>query len=270
MGLFDDPGPTPAEQEQLDRALAETEKQITRDRGILQELQKREKRASLTIERAAQAAEAGLLTPQQAANIRERQFNILTGFQERTLNLLRGEGPVDPGFERDADERRQQLRQRLVKQLGPDFENTSSGRRALERLEESIQAGRADQRRFELFGSSAESRAIQDQFAGKAGQAVTIADLQSRSPGLFQLRGFQSGNIGLLGQSLDRLSSITAREQARQDAAIAGAGKAIGIGAGMLSGGLLSGGGQPLQTSSPDLTMPEQTFPKEFPGLKFP
>ncbi len=283
MGLFDDPGPTPQEQALLDQQLALTNQQIERDEKILAELAQREKVASTTIQRANQAAEAGLITTAQATTIRENQVNILTGFQERTLNLLRGEGPVDPGFERDVSEEEQRLRQRLVKQLGPDYENTSSGRRALQRFFESVRSGRAERRRVELFGSSAEARDIQGLFGQQQAQSVTIADLFARSPGLFQQKGFQTTNIGMLGTSLDRLSAITAREQQRQAAGVAGLGKAVGIGAALalapVTGGLslaavpaiagFSAGGTPPPGTGTSFSMPTPEFRKAFPKVKF-
>lgn len=91
-------------------------------------------------------------------------FNLLN---ESLNSALRGEEPVDPTLANQFDEEERALRERLRRQLGPDFESSDIGVRAL---------GDLADRRSRAF-SSFNQQAIRDFSALTEGRATALSNL---------------------------------------------------------------------------------------------
>lgn len=66
----------------------------------------------------------------------EQRQELETAFLERSLAAVKGELPVNPALIRDLDDQEKLLRERLRKQLGPGFENSTPGIQALSEFNE--------------------------------------------------------------------------------------------------------------------------------------
>ena len=203
----------------------------------------------------------------------EREIALEAG--ERTLAGLRGELPVDPALERDLANRKEEVKERLLRQLGPGFETSSPGIETLARFDEEAQVVRSAVRQGQLTTNEAvalgRTQAASDrqtrflntlsQFGTFPTSGVNPSAVLNTQPGLPASIGATAGllnsNIATLaalessigGARGERLSIFNTRAQG----AIANANaqsqffgslfQGIGsLGGGVLGGGLSTGG----------------------------
>lgn len=196
--------------------------------------------------------EGGALDPTGDPN-----FSVAFQLQNETLvRALRGEEPVDSTLRTAFEEREQTLRERLRRQLGPDFETTTAGADALANFD------REKSEAFEQFNRSVvgqfsqltESRAAA--LSNLTGQRIN--QLFSPSSASFQraqaLGGVAQDRIALQDQQLrerefrlsgavsDANAKLAAQQQADQRGAALGAGLSA-IGSGLVGFGTTPGGG---------------------------
>lgn len=66
--------------------------------------------------------------------LRQQQQTLQSEFMNRTQAALEGRLPVDPGLTQSLDQQEQQLRERLMQQLGPGYETSTPGIEALSKF----------------------------------------------------------------------------------------------------------------------------------------
>lgn len=86
----------------------------------------------------------------EAAALKEQRAGIEKLFLERSEAALKGELPIAPALERELEEGRLNLEERLRKQLGPGFETSTPGIEALDRFFRSGEELREGARRGDL------------------------------------------------------------------------------------------------------------------------
>lgn len=141
------------------------------------------------------------LDPVEATEAEQRQKEIQKGFEERTLAGLAGEIEIDPLVTREYDFAREDLKESLLKQLGPGYETSTPGQAGLERFESGRLATLGQLARGELGAS--EGRAL-----ARSGQQERTAQLNLAN--LFGLEGLGAG----IGSRAGNLSNILAGERA--------------------------------------------------------
>lgn len=93
----------------------------------------------------------------------------LDDFNQGLARALKGEEPLDPTLKREFDEKEQVLRERLRRQMGPDYETSTAGRQALANF---------DRERSEAFAQfNRQSIAFYSELA--EGRAGTLSELTS-------------------------------------------------------------------------------------------
>lgn len=159
---------------------------------------------------------------------------------QRTLSALKGELPVDPSVEQDLARGETQLREELINRLGPGYETSDPGIRALNEFRRQANSIRYQVRYGELTGGAALAQSAQNQYQRQQGQLMNT------------LTGAQDPyrvTAGLLGQSSDTALNTMRQGQSERFGAFslgmqsAGANNAaIGAGVGgVVSAGLIGG-----------------------------
>ena len=193
--------------------------------------------------------EGGALDPTGDPN-----FTIASQLQNETLvRALRGEEPVDATLRTAFEEREDQLRERLRRQLGPDFETSTAGSDALANFD------REKAEAFEQFNRSVVgqfSQLTESRAAALSGlRSDRINQLFTPSTASFQraqaLGGASRDRIAVQDQQLRerefRLSGAVSKANADLAAQQAAAqqGQAIGSGLGAIGSGLVGFGTTP-------------------------
>ena len=136
-------------------------------------------------------------------------FSLAAQLQNETLvRALRGEEPVDATLRTAFTEREQNLRERLRRQLGPDFETSTAGSDALANFD------RERNEAFEQF-----NRAVVGQFSQLTeSRASALSGLTTdRINQLFAPSQFSAGRAAALGAGVrDRLAQQTSARQERE------------------------------------------------------
>lgn len=175
-------------------------------------------------------------------------FRQALDVQNQTLlRALRGEEPIDATLRSSFEERRRTLRERLRRQMGPDFESSSAGIEALANFdrEESEAFTQFNRRTIETFSALAENRATS--ISGLTDSRLAQLSLP---PNLQLERGLALGsqtdsrNAFVEQQRREREFQLqgTVADQNSRDAADARHAAALGGGLSSLGGALTSAG----------------------------
>jgi hypothetical protein len=162
----------------------------------------------------------------------ERQLQEVQELQgERLLSALRGELPVDPALEENLQTEEVRLRERLSRRLGPEFEQTTSGIRALSEFQKRAESLRSGARRGEIGVGTG---LLLSQLGGLGG-------IQQQRFG--QLGAFGERGAGLFGRFGQAQQPFQQQRGLQFQAAQAGAQQRQGFlgGVGQLAGTLLGG-----------------------------
>lgn len=139
----------------------------------------------------------------ETEGLRQQELEIRQALNERSLQALRGELPVDPALEQQLERGEETLRERLAAQFGPGFETSTPGIQALEEFRRSAETLRSGARTGQL--TLAEQLSLGREQAAQARQQGNLAQLQAPlslaelglTGGAQQLGQFQSGAFGL-------------------------------------------------------------------------
>lgn len=159
---------------------------------------------------------------------------------ERTLKALKGELPVDPSVEQDLARGETQLREELINRLGPGYETSDPGIRALNEFRRQANSIRYQVRYGELTGGAALAQNSQNMYQRQQAQLMGT------------LTGAQDPyrvTAGLLGQSSDTALNTMRQSQSERFGAFnlgmqsaSANNQAIGAGVGgVVSAGLIGG-----------------------------
>lgn len=155
------------------------------------------------------------------ANLQSLNTQVATAGAERALKASKGELGVDPGVEQDLTRSRTSLQEELLKRLGPGYETSDPGIRAMNEFDRQANSIRFQVRYGELSNADALSTnaqsalqrqqsqflgnlqgvqnpfAVTSQMLGGAGQtgANIVGQQQAQNFGAFNL-GLQSSQIG--------------------------------------------------------------------------
>lgn len=120
----------------------------------------------------------------------QRYREYVSTLFDRQMAALRGELPLDAGLKRSLDDAEQQMKERLYRQLGPDWQLSSAG---------ITQMGEFQQRR--MAAEDAARRGDIEQFSNMAGNIAQSASPQSALAGYGALMQLSSPNPAAVGLS---------------------------------------------------------------------
>lgn len=168
---------------------------------------------------------------------------IATESGQRTLAGLRGEIPVDPAVEQDLSRREQEIRERLLRQLGPGYEQSDPGIRALEEFKRGANSIRYQVRHGEMSSANAMSAGAQNLIEGRrassAGFARSTQDPYQLTAGLLGQSASTAGSLLDSGQRERFFNTQLTAQRRAGNAAMIGQGVSGLVGAGGAIGGAI-------------------------------
>lgn len=126
----------------------------------------------------------------EASIDQQRYRDYVSTLYDRQMAALRGELPLDAGLTRSLDDAELRMRERMQRQLGPDWELSTAG---------ITQMGEFQQRR--LAAEDAARRGDIEQFSNAAGNIVQVGSPQTAMAGYGALMELTSPNPAGLGLS---------------------------------------------------------------------
>lgn len=170
------------------------------------------------------------------ANLQRLNTQVATAGAERALKASKGELDVDPGVEQDLTRSRTSLQEELLKRLGPGYETSDPGIRAMNEFDRQAKSIRFQVRYGELSNADALSNNAQN--AMQRQQSQFLGNLQ----GVQNPFAITSQMLGMAGQTG---AGLVGQQQAQNFGAFGLGLQQAQIGAGMINSGVqgLTGAG---------------------------
>ncbi|MCE5336836.1 MAG: tail fiber domain-containing protein [Desulfobacteraceae bacterium] len=148
---------------------------------------------------------AAQMTPTERSN-----YEITKLSNERYMQALKGDLPVDPALEKELTTEEQQIKEDLSRKLGPTWELSTPGQTALRNLQEKANLVRSEARRGEISAGDVRFQNNITSALNKTNQATGNAQttLANRAAILSQEAGKSQTNLANLARSADTMGAF--------------------------------------------------------------
>lgn len=213
--------------------------------------------------------------PPDPTGSKDNLFRMALDLENETLiRALKGEEPIDATLKTSFEEKERVLRERLRRQLGPDYETSTAGAQALANFDRERSEAFTQFNRETIAGFSklTESRAgaLSDLTNARlqqllypsnaqAGRAQALSNLTQDRNAFVQLQ--EQKRTGQFGRAMDKAKFDAQQQQARTDAIAGALDTGAGALGGLSAGGSLSNVGSSISSRTADIAFGQKSTP---------